>query len=161
MMHILNHTAVRTLVAMVAAAALTLAALAVMTDEVQAYNLQGCHYDEDSINPISYRFFSVSSSRERGFKDAASDWNDTSAPGRFAERSTSWDPEINVIDDNYALGSYAVTRYTCSADGTFRGNEVEIEFNTNYTLTDYKNRIVAMHELGHALSWGMLMESIM
>ena len=44
------------------------------------YTLAGCRYDPDSIEPISYRFFSVGSDYETAFKDAEDEWDDTTAP---------------------------------------------------------------------------------
>ena len=66
------------------------------------YTLAGCRYDPDSIEPISYRFFSVGSDYETAFKEAEEEWDDTTAPGYFQEQSASFDPEINVTDDYVA-----------------------------------------------------------
>ncbi len=117
----------------------------------------GCRYDPDSIDPISYRFFSVGSAYETAFQDAEEEWDDTSAPGYFQEHSTSPDPEINVTDDysSGAWGARVVGKCSIRAGDTFgewSGNEVELQFNTrvmnNLSATD--KELVAMHEIGHA-----------
>ena len=49
---------------------------------------------------------------------------------------------------------YAQEEHRCASDGTFRGNEVTIRFNSGYNLTDHENRIISMHEIGHAYGLG-------
>lgn len=112
----------------------------------------GCVYDDDSIDPIEYRFFSVGEDYVTAFKDAEAEWDATSAPGYFKEKSLSVDPEINVFD-NWRWGTWdAKMSWACDADDTYEGNEVTIEFNTRMldNAPAREKEIVAMHELGHA-----------
>lgn len=118
-----------------------------------AYVKLGCRYASGSINPITYRFYSVGdSSLTTATKYGANSWNATTAPGTFQETTTSLDPEVNVTDSsNSTANYYAVINYTCS-NGLFSGNEVNLAWN-NATVssrtTSQKYRI-ATHELGHA-----------
>ena len=74
----------------------------------EAYLPHGCEYDNDSISPISYRFFSVGSLYETAFTSGQARWDAQSVPGYFSEHSSSWDPEINVTDGVYGGGYYAL-----------------------------------------------------
>lgn len=134
------------------AALVTLAILFTTIAPAGAFVLWGPHYDTDSIDPISYRFFSVNSAYETAFKDAEAAWDATTAPGYFQEQSWSWDPEVNVIDEEYPYTWWARTVGTVDGDGTWSGNEVEIQYNlsTMDDLTAYQKKIVSEHELGHA-----------
>ena len=59
--------------------------------------------------------------------------------------------QIHSIDDSISRTSYATASTNqCNSDGTFRGNEVTITFNTFYRLTEAENRVIGRHELGHA-----------
>ena len=117
------------------------------------YVFSGCKYDPSTIDPISYRFYSVHSDSEEAFKDAEEEWDATAAPGSFVEYSYSLDPEINVTDTARSDDFPAWYTYECNDNtGLYKGNEVNIDFNTNvinsYSANDKK--IVAMHEIGHA-----------
>ena len=131
---------------------MTLAILYIAVTPVKAFALLPVHYDIDSINPISYRFFSVDPVYVTAFKDAEAAWDATSSPGYFQEQSWSWDPEVNVTDDFAWEIWWAYTTGGVDPDGTWSGNEVEINFNTRTMpgLTAYQQKIVAEHELGHA-----------
>ncbi len=136
----------------IASAALTVVALAIATGAVNAYSLHGCEYDNDSIDPISYRFFSVNSAYVTAFKNAEGAWDATSAPGYFNEQSWSVDPEINVVDGQFSGSWWAQVVYQCDGDGTYDGNEVELKFDTGDMagLTANEKKLVAEHEIGHA-----------
>jgi hypothetical protein len=112
----------------------------------------GYKYDSDSIDPISYRFFSVDSLYETAFKDAEADWDATSAPGYIQEQSWSLDPEINVIDGEFTGTFWAATAFYAEEDNTYDGNEVTIGFDTGdmASLSAIEKQIVAEHEIGHA-----------
>ena len=142
----------RMLLASVGSVILTLALLVVIAPPAGAYELMGGKYDDGSIDPISYRFFSVNSAYETAFKDAEAAWDATSAPGYFQEQSWSWDPEINVIDGSYQYEWPAAMWYTITGDGTWDGNEVQIDFNTRVMddYTAYEKKLTAEHEIGHA-----------
>ncbi len=127
------------------------------------YTFSGCRYDPDSIEPISYRFFSVGSDYETAFKEAEEEWDDTTAPGYFQEQSASFDPEINVTDDFLydkwgarVDGHCDIYPSSPSIDstliGNYTGNEVELRFNTRTmaSLSAADKKLVAMHEIGHA-----------
>ena len=146
---------IRTILAMLVSVSLTLVVMVVMAEPAWADEpaAQGCQYDDDSIDPISYRFFSVGSDYETAFEDAEEAWDDTAAPGYFSEQSWSLDPEVNVIDGAYSTATWwGRVIYTCASDGTFNGNEVELEFNT-HILDDegsHEKKVIGIHELGHA-----------
>ncbi len=142
----------RMLLASVGSVILTLALLVLTAPPAGAYELLGGKYDDGSIDPISYRFFSVDSAYETAFKNAEAAWDATSAPGYFQEQSWSWDPEINVIDEYYVGSFHAQTLYTITGDGTWDGNEVQIAFNTRTMggLSAYEQQLTAEHEIGHA-----------
>jgi hypothetical protein len=142
----------RTLLASVGSVILTLALLVVTAPSAGAYELYGGKYDDGSIDPISYRFFSVNAAYETAFKDAEAAWDATSAPGYIQEQSWSWDPEINVIDGYYVGDFYAQTLCTITGDGTWDGNEVQIDFNTRTldSKSAYEKKLTAEHEIGHA-----------
>jgi hypothetical protein len=117
----------------------------------EAYLRHGCEYDNDSIDPISYRFFSVNSTYENAFTDGQSHWNAAAVPGYFQEKSTSLDPEVNVTDGVYGGGYYALASWGCSG-GFYTGNETNIRFDTDTmsSLTTAQKNAIAAHELGHA-----------
>lgn len=140
----------------IAATALTVVALVITVGPVSAYSLHGCEYDNDSIDPISYRFFSVDSAYETAFKDAEAAWDATTAPGYFKEQSWSVDPEINVVDGEYSGSWWAQVVWRCDGDGTYDGNEVELQFDTGdmSDLSAKEKKLVAEHEIGHAYGLG-------
>ena len=146
----------RGFVAAIVSAALTLVVLWATTGPVNAYSLLGCEYDNDSISPISYRFFSVNSAYVTAFRNADIAWGQTSAPGYFEEHPGSLDPEINVVDGEYSGSWWAQVVYTCDSDGTYDGNEVEAQFDTGdmASLSANEKKLVAEHELGHAYGLG-------
>lgn len=115
------------------------------------YTHHGCTYDADSIDPISYRFFSVQEENEDAFTDAEDRWDRSAAPGYFSEQSWSWDPEINVIDEFGLNNVAAFVSVDCDDDGTYTGNEVQLEYNI-FVMRDLSSddrERVSMHELGH------------
>ena len=147
----------RTAVPAAASAILTLVLLVSVASPVEAadpyYVHHGCWYNPNSMNPISYRFFSVHSDYETAFKDGEAEWDSTSAPGYFREQSWSVDPEINVTDGFYMAGWNAETTGSCpSTTGLWNGNEVGIDFNRTEMDDDSASakEITAMHEIGHA-----------
>ncbi|WP_425466899.1 matrixin family metalloprotease [Rarobacter faecitabidus] len=89
-------------------------------------------------------------------KTAATQWNNTSAPGYFAEHSTSADPEVNVTDGSYNKDAYAWVAFSCKSNGTYTGGEVDLVINNQHSngLTTLKRRAVTSHELGHAYGLG-------
>ena len=122
-----------------------------------AYAFTGCRFDPDSIDPISYRFFSVGADYETAFKNAEKVWDRTTAPGYFSEHSYSFDPEINVTDDSlpYTWGGKLTGHCSIPAGssfGNYTGDEVEIQFNTRVmdSYTGHNKKLVALHEIGHA-----------
>lgn len=118
-----------------------------------AYTSLGCTYAPGTINPISFRFYSVGdSSLVTSTKYGVGAWNSTSAPGNFQETTTSLDPEVNVTDDSYPTdGFYAKVFFTC-INGHFSGNEVNLIWNNPKvgTRTLSQKYRIATHELGHA-----------
>ncbi|MEI9907649.1 MAG: hypothetical protein WDO06_06980 [Actinomycetota bacterium] len=125
-----------------------------LTTFAYAYATSGCKYSSGSIDPISYRFFSVAeSSYVDATKYGANAWNATSTPGYFSEESLSLDPEVNVTDDAYGANTfYAKIEATCTGGGVYSGNEVNFIWNTDEApsrTTSQKQRI-GTHELGHA-----------
>jgi hypothetical protein len=139
-----------------ASALLSLMVLTVIAPPAGAYTFTGCEYDNNSISPISYRFFSVGSAYEVALSGGAVGWNGTSVPGYFEQQSSSWDPEINVTDGTYSGTFWAQTSWSCQSNGLYSGNEVDIRFDTEDMagLTRDEKRLVAMHELGHAYGLG-------
>ncbi len=132
---------------------LAFAALTQIQKTADAYEHTGCHYETGTIEPISYRFFSVGSEYETAFVDAEAAWDDTTVPGYFEEHSTSWDPEINVVDGAFMEGYWGETLWACPSDtGNHDGNEVEIRFDTDGMSDKNANqkKLIAEHELGHA-----------
>ena len=102
--------AVRTMLVAVFAGTLTWLGLFITAMDTEAYNElpTKCNYDTDSIDPITYRFYSINdSSIETGFNSAVVDWNLTAAPGWFSEASNSFDPEINVREGTIMYPYYA------------------------------------------------------
>lgn len=139
-----------------ASALLSLTVLTVIAPPAGAYTFTGCEYDNNSISPISYRFFSVGSAYEVALSGGAVNWNGTSVPGYFEQHSSSLDPEINVTDGTYSGTFWAQTSWSCQSNGLYSGNEVDIRFDTEDMagLTSDEKRLVAMHELGHAYGLG-------
>lgn len=124
-----------------------------LTTVAYAYTTTGCKYSPGSIDPISYRFFSVAdSSYVDATKHGANAWNATTAPGYFAEESLSLDPEVNVTDDAYGANTfYARVSFTCSG-GVYSGNEVNLMWNSDEapSRTTSQKQSIGTHELGHA-----------
>lgn len=124
-----------------------------LTTAAYAYAVLGCKYSPGSIDPISYRLFSVAdSSYVDATKHGANAWNATTAPGYFAEESLSLDLEVNVTDDSLPYDDYyAAVSYTCSG-GLFSGNEVNLIWNSYYapSRTVSQKQRIGTHELGHA-----------
>jgi hypothetical protein len=128
-----------------------LASVVVTADSAQAYVVHGCKYDPASIDPISFRFFSVGSLYVTATKSGVSRWNAAAVPGYFQEQSLSPDPEVNVTDGPYGGEWYALTWWGCTS-GLYSGNEVNLDWDTvnSAGLTTTQKRDIAIHELGHA-----------
>ena len=142
------------------AAFLTMGLMVSLPYEVEAYAHLPCRYDPDSIDPITYKFFSVESNVKAAVRSADDEWDDTDAPGYF-RRTNSLDPEIEITDyhssgnwDGRMIGNCP------QGGGEWDGNEVDIEFNNRKmdTRTDKQRMLIAEHELGHAYGldhvWG-------
>lgn len=115
-----------------------------------AYNLTGCRYDPATINPISYKFQSVSATYQSAFNGARNLWNVTSAPGSFSN-TTSNSRDIDVFDASYTSGNWAWVNWTCSG-GEYTPNRTFVYLNTrtmNGLSASEKSRVMA-HELGHS-----------
>ena len=135
-----------------AASLLTFALLLAFAPPAEAsYN--GCRYDPDTIDPISYQFFEIQGQVKTAFRNGEAVWDSTSAPGYFYEDRYSTDPEITV-KDYFSMASWAGDKTgTCiDATGLWKNNEVVITFNNTQMqlFNDYQRKIIAMHELGHA-----------
>lgn len=123
-----------------------------VVDVAQAYQPQNCTFAVGTINPISWRYFSVSSTYTAASNHGFTSWNATSSPGYFDEQSTSLDPEVNVTDDAYTnSGNYAWWSYACNT-GHYSGNEGNFVWDTTESAsrTTAQRKRIAVHELGHA-----------
>lgn len=141
----------RTAFAAAGAVALTLFLTLVVSPSADAYAFKGCQYKPDSIDPIEYKYQSVTSAYETAFGAGQSAWDGTNSPGYFAEDSTSLDPEIDVTDGTYTGTFWAQTSYSCESTGYYSGNENTVRFDTDDMsgLSANEKKIVAEHELGH------------
>lgn len=143
----------RGVLGMVVVLALVVTGTQVVTQgTAEAYLFSGCEYDNNSISPISYRYYSLWSSTKTAFTDGQARWDQSSSPGYFAEQWWSTDPEINVTDGVYGADYIALASWRCDADGTYEGNEMSIKFDTTKmsNLTAAQRRDIAIHELGHS-----------
>ena len=130
----------------------------------------GCQYDDNSISPITYAFFSVGSLYQNAMNDGAGLWNNTSAPGNLTLDNSDTSPEIDVRDGVF-LGNWwataswgyvqGVSSYAnqCGGDGTYPANKVTIRFDTGSNtgmggLSAAEKALVAAHEIGHAYGLG-------
>ena len=118
-----------------------------------SYN--GCRYDPDTIDPITYDFYSVELSIKTAVRTGEAVWDKTSAPGYFKEDTYASDPEINIYDAPRSSATKWDGRMTgiCVDDtGQWKSNEVKIDFNLTKmdTHTTHQRKIIAMHEIGHA-----------
>ena len=147
---LLERTLWRFIIPAMAAALLTLALLLALTPPAEAsYN--GCRYDPDTIDPITYKFHSVTSSIKTAFRGGEATWDSTSAPGNFRETSSS-DPELDVYDAPYSNVDWDGRMTGICVGGLWKSNEVKIDFNTTKmnTRSLKQRKIIAMHEIGHA-----------
>ena len=76
---------------------MTVALLAVLASSAEA-NYNGCRYDPDTIDPITYDFYSVELQINTSVRTGEAVWDSTSAPGYFSEDNYASDPEINIYD---------------------------------------------------------------
>ena len=149
----MNQALRRFIIPAMAAALLTFALLLAFAPPTEAsYN--GCRYDPDSISPIDYKFYGVTSDIKTVFRDAEATWDSTSAPGYFSHNGSASDPNIDVHDAYYADVEWAgLMSGSCPNDtGLWNSDEVTIEFNLN-KMDDHtakERNIIAMHEIGHA-----------
>ena len=81
----------------ITAALMTVALLAVLASSAEA-NYNGCRYDPDTIDPITYDFYSVELQINTSVRTGEAVWDSTSAPGYFSEDNYASDPEINIYD---------------------------------------------------------------
>ena len=147
----MNHALRRFIIPALAAALLTFALLLAFAPPAEAsYN--GCRYDPDTISPITYDFYSVTSNIKTAVRTGEAVWDQTSAPGYFNEDSDGRDPEINVYDARYSNVDWDGRMTGICVGGLWKSNEVKIDFNTKKmdTRTTYQRKIIAMYELGHA-----------
>lgn len=118
-----------------------------------AYTSLGCTYASGTINPITFRFYSVGDSTlVTATKAGVVAWNDTTTPGYFEETTVSLDPEVNVTDGSFPTDNfYAKISYSC-INGHFSGNEVNFIWNNARltTRTSAQKSRIAVHELGHS-----------
>ncbi|MFC7843157.1 hypothetical protein [Streptomyces sp. NPDC057382] len=119
----------------------------------QAYShLCGSFWGVGGNDPISYRYYDVSSTYYNAFNSAQGRWDDTSAPGFFRHEKSNSDPQVEVRDKSYAWSDWArATSKGCTV-GYWLYDEVLISFNTRTMggLSAREKKIVAEHELGHA-----------
>ncbi len=111
-----------------------------------------CNFNEDSIDPITYKFHDVTYSYQVAVNGAKASWNSTSAPGQFSHSQSASDSNIDIYDRDYWWNDLARVYYLCGLTGVYVGNEVDMKFNTDTmaSLSSSQKSIVAMHELGHA-----------
>lgn len=133
------------------AALLTLVAVVGGRSMAEAYVLHGCEYAAGSIDPISYRFYSITGTIKTAFNEGQANWDAAAVPGYFDQQDWSLDPEVPVHDGVYGGGWYGLTSWGCSS-GHYTGNEVYMKFDTTEmgTLAAWQRRNIAIHELGHA-----------
>ena len=125
--------------------------VATTPSSADAYVPSGCKFSPGSIDPISWRYYSVGSVYVTASNHGFAAWNSTATDGYFEQQSLSFDPEVSVTDDPYNNNLYAWWTYSCSA-GLYSGNEGTFVWNTTNSAgrsVDQKKRI-ATHELGHA-----------
>lgn len=123
----------------------------------QAYRLRGCYYEVGTISPISYYYNSVSSSYQTAFYGAQSAWDATAAPGYFVYTSNPSSAQIDVFDSSYSASWWALNSMTgCTGSLRYVGNWTQIQFNTRTmsSLTAYRKKLVAEHEIGHSYGLG-------
>ncbi|MEU6278579.1 hypothetical protein ABZ871_40265 [Streptomyces populi] len=119
----------------------------------QAYtHLCGSFYGVDGNDPISYRYYNITSTYYNAFNSAQGRWDATSATGFFRYEKSNGDPEIEVRDGSYAWSDWARTSSQGCTLGYWSYDEVYIAFNSRTMggLTAREKKIVAEHELGHA-----------
>ena len=141
----------RFIIPAMAAALLTFVLLLAFAPPAEA-NYNGCRYDPDSIDPISYDFFGVETQVRRAVNQGDDGWDGTTAPGYFKHDRYDLDPEIEVKDYASMATWAGEMRGTCLSSGLWKGNEVKITFNNTQMrrFNDYQRKVIAMHELGHA-----------
>lgn len=117
-----------------------------------AYVIGDCRYAPGTIDPISWRYFSVGSIYVTASNHGFSAWNSTATDGYFEQHSLSLDPEVNVTDDAYNDTTYAWWAAGCTSDGYYSGNEGDFVWNTSSagSRSATQKKRIAVHELGHA-----------
>ncbi|MFE6332734.1 hypothetical protein ACFVOK_05875 [Streptomyces sp. NPDC057798] len=125
----------------------------VFSPPAQAYVTNcGSFWGVDGNDPISYRYYSITTTYYNAFNSAQGRWDDTSASGFFRYEKDNGDPMVEVRDASYAWDDWARASWDGCPLGYWAYNEVRINFNsrTMSGLSVREKKIVAEHELGHA-----------
>ncbi|MBX6351137.1 MAG: matrixin family metalloprotease [Clostridia bacterium] len=132
-------------------AATVLALVVALSVRALAYTLLGGSWA--SVDPLDYRFGSITEASKTAFTYSLAAWNNAQQSARFAAGDSSAPVTLSDVDDPGAAWDGITYLEPC---GGCQYTSAVAELNTHWTssYTGAERQSVAAHELGHVLGLG-------